>query len=170
MATQASAGPSMPISPTGELGSQWRSLSRAATAVALLTAPAAFVWFRVHEDLALRYALLLTLLEVAAFRGLVDVVFRRFIEWPSLFGTDSPELRAEDVVARRRSAFWRTMWKLAWRVFLLVTVSWLVLVFFGHGLSWSETAHGFLDALSALTNGSILSQFIVLPFFFLFNF
>ena len=62
------------------LSDQWRSLTRAATIVALLTSPAAFVWFRNREGLALRYALALTVLEVAAFRGLVDVVFRRFIE------------------------------------------------------------------------------------------
>jgi ATP-dependent Zn protease len=152
------------------LSEQWRALTRAATAVAVLTSPAAFVWFHNHEGLRLRYALLLTLLEVAAFRGLVDVVFRRFIEWPSLFGTDSPELRAEDVVARRRSAFWRTSWRLAWRVFVLITVSWIVLDFFGHGLSWGETAHGFWHGLSYFGDTSVLGQFIVLPFFFLFNF
>jgi ATP-dependent Zn protease len=152
------------------LSDQWRALTRAATGVAVLTSPAAFVWFHNHEGLRLRYALLLTLLEVAAFRGLVDVVFRRFIEWPSLFGTDSPELRAEDVVARRRSAFWRTSWRLAWRVFVLITVSWIVLDFFGHGLSWGETAHGFWHGLSYFGDTSVLGQFIVLPFFFLFNF
>jgi ATP-dependent Zn protease len=152
------------------LGQQWRSLTRAATFVAILTAPAAFLWLHNHEGMRLRYALLLTIIEVAAFRGLVDVVFRRFIEWPSLFGTDDPELRAEDVVARRRSTFWRTMWKLAWRIFFLITVTWAVLVFFGHGLTWTETAHKFTHALSFLTNPGALSQFIVLPFFFLFNF
>jgi hypothetical protein len=131
-----------------ELGDQWRTLTRAATAVALLTSPAAFVWFRVHEGLALRYAVLLTVIEVAAFRGLVDVVFRRLIPWPSLFGTDNPELRAEDVVARRRSVFWRGIWKNVLRALIVVTLTWLVLDFFGHGLSWGRTAHGFLHVFS----------------------
>jgi ATP-dependent Zn protease len=153
-----------------ELAEQWRSLTRMATIVALLTAPAAFIWLHVHEGLALRYALLLTVIEVAAFRGAVDVLFRRFIESPSLFGEESPELRAEDVVARRRSAFWRTTWRIAWRIFLLVTFTWLVLVFFGHGLSWSETADKFLHVFSYLGRPGVLSQFIVLPLFFLFNF
>ena len=153
-----------------ELSEQWRSLTRMATIVALLTAPAAFIWLHVHEGLALRYALLLTLIEVAAFRGAVDVLFRRFIETPSLFGEESPELRAEDVVARRRSAFWRTTWRIAWRIFLLVTITWLVLVFFGHGLSWSETADKFLNVFRYLGQPGALSQFIVLPLFFLFNF
>src|SRR6266700_675652 len=153
-----------------ELGGQWRSLTRAATAVALLTSPVAFVWFRVHEDLALRYAVLLTLIEVGAFRGLMDLVFRRFIEWPSLFGTDSPALRAEDVVARRRSAFWRSAWRLVWRVLVVITFTWAILDFFGKGLSWGRTAHDFWHVTSVLGHPALLSQFVVLPFFFLFNF
>jgi ATP-dependent Zn protease len=156
--------------PGPALGDQWRSLTRAATAVALLTAPAAFLWLHSHDGLRLRYALLLTLVEVAAFRGLVDVLFRRFIASPSLFGEEREELRAEDVVMRRRLAFWRLCWRWAWRVLVLVTLSWLVLDFFGHGLTWGRTAHGFLHALSLFGNTSVLGQFAVLPFFFLFNF
>jgi ATP-dependent Zn protease len=161
-----------PPQPTASeaLVEQWRSLTRVATLVAVLTSPAAFVWFYNHQGLRLRYALLLTVLEVAAFRGLVDVVFRRFIEWPSLFGTDDPELRAVDVVARRRSAFWRAAWRLAWRVLVVITLSWATLDFFGHGLSWGETARHFLHVFSFFTRPSALSQFIVLPLFFLFNF
>jgi ATP-dependent Zn protease len=153
-----------------ELGRQWRSLGRAATIVALLTSPVAFAWFYVHQGLDFRYAILLTVIEVAAFRGLVDVVFRRFIQTPSLFGADSVELRAEDVVNRRRSSFWRTVWKWTWRFFVLVTLIWLVLVFFGHDLSWGDVFHKFTHIFSALGNTAFLGQFIVLPLFFLFNF
>ena len=152
------------------LSEQWRSLTRIATLVALLTSPAAFVWFSAHEGLRLRYALLLTVIEVAAFRGLVDVVFRRFIASPSLFGEERDELRREDVVMRRRLAFWRMSWRWVWRVLVLITLSWAVLVFFGHGITWGRTAHGFWHALSVFGNTSMLGQFIVLPFFFLFNF
>jgi hypothetical protein len=49
------------LGPEPALGEQWRSLTRTATLVALLTAPVAFVWFHSHNGLALRYALLLTL-------------------------------------------------------------------------------------------------------------
>ncbi len=174
MATEVSAPPSLLAAEREAerqaLGTQWRSLTRAATGVAILTSPAAFVWFHVHEGLALRYALLLTAIEVAAFRGLVDVIFRRFIEWPSLFGTDNPELRAEDVVARRRSAFWRSTWKLVWRVLVVVTLVWAALVFFGDSVTWLHTARRFLHVFSFFTNSSSLGQFVVLPFFFLFNF
>jgi cell division protease FtsH len=156
--------------PGPALGDQWRSLARAATVVALLTAPAAFVWLHSHNGLALRYALLLTLVEVAAFRGLVDVLFRRFIASPSLFGEEREELRAEDVVMRRRLSFWRLIWRWAWRVLVLITLSWLVLDFFGHGLTWGDTAHGLVHAFSLLGNPGLLSQLLILPVFFLVNF
>jgi ATP-dependent Zn protease len=165
MATDAGAAPRTP-----ELTTQWRSLTRAATVVALLTSPAAFVWLYNHEGLAFRYALLLTVIEVAAFRGLIDLLFRRYIESPSLFGEASAELREGDIVARRRVAFWRSIWKLVRFGIVVITLAWIVLDYFGHGLSWGETAHGFWHALSRIWNPSSFSTFISLPFFFLFNF
>src|ERR687887_1353145 len=167
MATADVTSPSAAVPP---LADQWRSLTRIATLVALLTSPAAFVWFHSHEGLRLRYALLLTLIEVAAFRGLVDVAFRRFIASPSLFGEEREELRHEDVVMRRRLAFWRMAWRWAWRALVAITLTWAVLVFLGHGLTWGRTAHDFWHALSIFGNTSVLGQFAVLPFFFLFNF
>ncbi|MFZ1878935.1 MAG: AAA family ATPase [Gaiellaceae bacterium] len=152
------------------LGEQWRSLTRVATGVAVLTSPAAFVWFHVHEGLALRYAVLLTVLEVAAFRGLIDLLFRRFIEAPSLFGQESVELREQDIVARRRASFWRFSWRIVRFGLVVVTLLWLVLVFFGRGLSWGETAHGIWHTLSFAANPNILGTLITLPLFFLANF
>jgi cell division protease FtsH len=166
----ATADVTSPSAAVPRLADQWRSLTRLATLVALLTSPVAFVWFHSHEGLRLRYALLLTLVEVAAFRGLVDVAFRRFIASPSLFGEEGEELRHEDVVMRRRLAFWRMSWRWAWRVLVAITLTWAVLVFFGHGLTWGRTAHDFWHALSIFGNTSVLGQFAVLPFFFLFNF
>jgi ATP-dependent Zn protease len=166
----ATADVTSPSTAAPALAEQWRSLTRLATLVALLTSPVAFVWFHSHEGLRLRYALLLTLIEVAAFRGLVDVAFRRFIASPSLFGEEREELRHEDVVTRRRLAFWRMAWRWAWRVLVAITLTWAVLVFFGHGLTWGQTAHDFWHALSLFGNTSVLGQFAVLPFFFLFNF
>jgi ATP-dependent Zn protease len=43
---------------------------------------------------------------VVAFRGLVDVITRRLIPWPSLYNAD-PQLLEEDVIARRRAWYWR---------------------------------------------------------------
>src|SRR5262245_54670914 len=152
MATADLTSPTTPAVPP--LAEQWRSLTRLATLVAVLTSPAAFVWFHSHEGLRLRYALLLTLVEVAAFRGLVDVLFRRFIASPSPFGEEREELRHEDVVMRRRLAFWRTAWRWGWRFLVAITGTWLVLVFFGHGITWGRTAHDFWHALSIFGNTS----------------
>src|SRR3954451_8804792 len=167
MATDAGTAPRGTVP---DLSAQWRSLTRAATFVAVLTSPAVFVWFHNQLGWPFRYALVVTVLEVAAFRGLIDLLFRRYIETPSLFGTDSVELREADVVGRRRVAFWRGVWRLVRFAVVLVTVLWIVLVFFGKGLTWGETASGIWNALSHLTTPAFLSSFVTLPFLFFFNF
>src|SRR5512134_416974 len=83
-----------------DLGDQWRRLSRAATFVAILTSPAAFVWFHEQTGWGIWKSLLATVVVIAVFRGAVDLLFRRTIPWPSLFGSTSQKLREEDIVAR----------------------------------------------------------------------
>src|SRR4051794_31409112 len=170
MATEAISPASFHAAGEPDRSRQWRALARTATAVAILTSPVAFTWFYLHEQLDFRYALLLTVIEVAAFRGLIDLLFRRFIETPSLFGVENEALREADIVARRRVSFWRTIWRLVRFVVVLVTLLWLVLVFFGHGLTWVETAQGFWHRLGTLLDPSSLSTPVTLPLFFLFNF
>src|SRR4051795_2118089 len=162
-------GTSIRVTPP-ELAAQWKALTRAATFVALLTAPAVFVWLHNRQGLDFRYALVLTIIEVAAFRGLIDLGFRRYIESPSLFGEESVELRESDIISRRRTAFWRMVWKTVRFLLVLVTLLWIVLDFFGHGLSWTETAGSIWHALSSVWNPQTFGTFISLPFFFLFNF
>jgi cell division protease FtsH len=97
--------------PAGEasrqLADQWRRLRRAATLVALISSPAVFVWLNVVEGWSPVRSALATFFLVIASRGLLDLAFNRFIPWPSLFATDSAQLREEDVVNRRRAWFWR---------------------------------------------------------------
>ena len=59
-----------------------------ATVVAVLTAPVAFEWLHQVHGWSVGWSLAGTFLEVIAFRGLVDVILRRFIPWPSLFGAE----------------------------------------------------------------------------------
>jgi len=92
---------------SSQLNDQWRRLTRTATAVALLTSPVAFAWFHEQAGLSILWSLVATFFTVIAFRGLVDITLRRFIPWPSLFGSDDTGVREEDVVARRRAWFWR---------------------------------------------------------------
>src|SRR5436190_18866148 len=95
-----------PRSGAEQLASEWRRLTRFATVVAVLTAPVAFEWLHLVQGWSTGWSLVGTFFEVIVFRGVVDVVLRRFIPWPSLFGA-AEELREEDVIARRRVWFWR---------------------------------------------------------------
>ena len=82
------------------LAREWRRLGRVATFVAVLTAPAVFLAFYDYGEWTLFWALAWTLLVVAAFRGLVDVLAHKLIPAPSL----------EDVVGRRRLWYWRRIY------------------------------------------------------------
>src|SRR5689334_19508041 len=114
-----------------QLAGQWRKLARAATAVALLTSPALFLWFHNQVGWGVGWSLFATFLAVIAFRGFIDIVLRRFIPWPSLFGTDGTRLREEDVVNRRRSWYWRRRFGLAAWILGIITAIWIVLNLFG---------------------------------------
>ena len=105
---------------SSELAGQWRRLTWAATAVALLTAPAIVVWLNQTQGWSWFWSILAALTAVVVFRGLVDLLFHRVIPRPSLFGLESPQLREEDVVARRRVWFWRFWVKTAIVVAIIV--------------------------------------------------
>jgi ATP-dependent Zn protease len=89
------------------LAREWRSLTRAATGVALLTAPAFFLVMFDTDHASIAVSVIVTIFAVLLFRGLVEVVARRFIPSPTLYGADE-SLRKDDLVARRRYWYWRT--------------------------------------------------------------
>ncbi|MGZ4318862.1 MAG: AAA family ATPase [Gaiellaceae bacterium] len=157
-----------------ELSAQWRSLRRAATFVAVLTSPALFVWFHKHDGWAIGWSLLLTLLCIAAFRGALDLIFQRFIRWPSLFGIDNPELREEDVVARRRVWFWRFWARVLGFVILVIVAIYFVRVLrYGfHGASFAgtfgDTWHWFTHHVARLP--SFIAFGLLFMVYFAFNF
>jgi ATP-dependent Zn protease len=133
-----------------ELASQWRRLTRAATAVALITAPALVVWFNQTQGWAWYWSVLAALLVVVCFRGAFDLIFHRFIPRPSLFGLESQQLREEDVVARRRVWFWRFWLKTA-----------IVLIVVG-GFFYAIGGVGYLLG--------VLPLLVIFPFYMIFNF
>src|SRR6187397_1083495 len=133
-----------------ELASQWRRLTRAATAVALITAPALVVWFSQTQGWAWYWSILAALLVVVCFRGAFDLLFHRLIPRPSLFGLESQQLREEDVVARRRVWFWR-FW-------LKVTVFFVVI----GALFYAFGGTGYIVG--------ILPLLVIFPFYMIFNF
>src|SRR5205809_3498244 len=83
-----------------ELAQQWRVLTRAATFVAILTSPAAYLWLHEQEGWSVGWSIAGAIGIVAAFRGFIDIVLRRFIPWPTLFGVEDRRLRDEDVTNR----------------------------------------------------------------------
>jgi hypothetical protein len=109
-----------------ELADQWRRLTRAATVVALLTSPALFIWFKQYNGWSTLWSLLATLGVVIVFRGFADLLFRKLIPWPSLFGADSQQLRDEDVIGRRRAWYWRKKLRLTIVLGTVITVAWLI--------------------------------------------
>jgi ATP-dependent Zn protease len=149
-----------------ELAASWRRLTRAATFVAVLTSPALVAFFMRQDHWPLWKAVVVTLLIVVAFRGLVDLLFRRLIPWPSLFGLESQQHREEDVLGRRRAWFWHFWLRIAVFVALIVTVIWLF-----HGGSWFGTfgsiGHG---AGRVLSNPQLWIQVVFVFFLFIANF
>jgi ATP-dependent Zn protease len=158
------------------LAQQWRVLARAATFVAFLTSPAAFVYLHKQQGWSIGWSVVGALALVAAFRGFIDLILRRFLPWPSLFGTDDTRLREEDIVNRRRAWFWHGKWRLV-RLFLFVVVTAIVYRALVHG--WG--AANPLDVLRAVLHwpGHVIHSPVargylpllaILPFYFIFNF
>jgi cell division protease FtsH len=151
---------------SAELADQWRRLSRAATVVALLTAPAAVLWFQDQYGWAWWKSVLVALALVIGFRGVVDLIFRKLIPWPSLFGADDQRLREEDVVARRRSWFWRFWLRIGIWLAVFITIAWLF-----RGGSWVGTIGWFFSSIGFLASQPQLWIQVVFVFFlFIANF
>ncbi len=164
------------IAPAGEaskaLASQWRRLIRAATLIAILTSPLPFLWLYVQRDWPLGWAIVVTFLLVIAYRGLLDVVLRRLIPWPSLFGQDEQQLRDEDVVNRRRAWYWSRKWHVAYLIALFITIVYVIqLLIPGGEHTWWGTAVGIVEgAIEYMSNPQILIYAIIFPLLFVFNF
>ena len=149
-----------------ELASSWRRLTRAATFVALLTSPALVAFFMRQNHWPLWKALIVTLVIVGAFRGLLDLLFRRFIPWPSLFGLESQQHREEDVLARRRAWFWSFWFRLGFVFVTIVTVVWIF-----QGGTWVEALQSIFHGIGhVLSSPQLWIQAVFVFFLFFANF
>ncbi|HEY2218065.1 MAG TPA: AAA family ATPase [Gaiellaceae bacterium] len=154
------------------LSRELRRLTRFATLVAILTSPSVYYWFHHHNGWSVGKSLIVTILVVIIFRGLVDLLVRRVIPWPSLFGTDDARLREEDIVNRRRAWTWR--WFVRWfiiRLGGLITIIYLIQLWKaapGSDITWVGTATAFWTKLSSLTSN--IGLLIQVFFLFIFNF
>jgi ATP-dependent Zn protease len=157
-----------------ELNNQWRALRRLATGVAILTSPAVFIYLHKQQGWSVGWAIVLTIVAVAAFRGALDLIFHRFIRWPSLFGIDNPRLREEDVVARRRVWFWHFWAKVVYFVAIVIVAIYVVRVL-AHGSDSTTLIGTAKDTFDwfwkhIVTSSSFWTQVAILPLFFLINF
>ncbi len=157
-------------SASSELGAEWRRLTRSATFIAILTSPAPFFWYHVGQGWSLGWSLVATFFTVIAFRGLIDLLTRRLLPWPSLYGTDDADLKEEDVVNRRRASFWRFWLKFFVTITVLLTFVYLLrLLIPGGTTNWIDSSTGIWTGSKGYIaqNAGIL---FALPIFFLFNF
>ena len=156
------------------LAGQLRRLTRVATVIALLTSPAAFFYFHHSAGFGVGKAIFVTAVCVIAFRGLVDLLIRRLIPWPSLFGTEDSRLREEDVVNRRRSWTWRFYLRTTIFVGGFFTLIFLYKLFTapaGKNVTWWGTTHHLLSKAGILVHSSAFwIQMVFVFFLFMANF
>jgi ATP-dependent Zn protease len=131
-----------------------------------MTAPALFVWFTQQNDWPWWEAALASLGIVIVFRGFAELLFRRLIPWPSLFGVDSDTLREDDIVGRRRAWFWRFWFKVALIFIVMVTVTWI----FVGGTWWGAAGQMFSWAGQILSSPTLWIQAVFVFFLFFANF
>jgi cell division protease FtsH len=156
---------------SAELARQWRVLTRAATFVAVLTSPAAYVYLHKQLGWSVGWSIAGAFGIVAAFRGFIDLVLRRFIPWPTLFGVEDPKLQDDDVVNRRRAWFWRFWYRIVAFVLILITIVWIKRLLFGPGGTWVDAAQGTWNWIdNTIHNPQLTGYVIILPFLFLINF
>ena len=156
------------------LSAQWRRLTRVATVVAILTSPSVYFWYHRHYGWGFWPSLGATFGTVVAFRGFVDIVVRRLIPWPSLFGTDDARLREEDIVNRRRAWTWRWFFRLAVWFLGLITVVYLFRSLKanpGQSVTWIGTATTIEHKIGhILSTPSLWVQVVFVFFLFMANF
>jgi cell division protease FtsH len=128
------------------LAHEWRRLTRAATAVALLTAPAFFLVLYDTNHLSVAASIIITVIAVVMFRGLIEVIVRKWIPWPSLWNAESG-LKDDDIVARRRYWYWRSKFR---RLPMLILILLILLVLCQLLFAFAGVTAGFFHPFAGL--------------------
>ena len=156
------------------LADGWRRLGRIATFVALLGAPSVFLWAYIAKDWGFLWSLLFTIGAVAVVRGLIDVILRKFVPWPTLYGDDSEKRREADALDRKRWWFWSRKLRFAIWVVVIITILYgvrLLTATAGEEVTWLNTLTWMLDGLlGVLSNPQALIQVAFVFFLFIANF
>jgi len=148
------------------LAHEWRRLTRAATAVALLTAPAFFLILFDSNHWSLAASIIVTALAVVIFRGMVEVIARKLIPWPSLYGAEE-SLKKDDLTARRRHWYWRTKFRrlpfLIAFIFALLGLCQLLFTFAGVSAGFFHPFAGLRQIFPPSTLPQLALIFVQLP-------
>ena len=156
------------------LADGWRRLGRIATFVALLGAPSVFLWAYIAKDWGFLWSVLFTIGAVAVVRGLIDVILRKFVPWPTLYGDDSEKRREADALDRKRWWFWSRKLRFAIWVVVIITILYgvrLLTATAGEEVTWLNTLTWMLDGLlGVLSNPQALIQVVFVFFLFIANF
>ncbi len=159
------------------LATELRRITRFATIVIVLSSPSVFFYFTHYKHMFFGKALLLTFIACIAARGALDIIVRKMIPWPSLFGLDEVRLAEEDIVNRRRWWTWSRVYAWALRIVILITIIFGI-KYFSHWwnhevpnpITWTATATGALAKIKHLFTSifSATGLTTVLQIFFLF--
>jgi ATP-dependent Zn protease len=163
--------PSLVSESQSALSREWRRLTRVATLIAILTSPSVFYWYHHHNGWSVFWSLVATFFTIVAFRGIVDVIVRRLIPWPSLFGTDDARLREDDIVNRRRAWTWNGAVRKFFWIFGLLTVIFLIKLAKaspGTSVSYFGTIGHILHTVGRLAQSQAFWMQIVVVFFLFF--
>lgn len=156
------------------LADGWRRLGRFATFVALLGAPSVFLWAYIAKDWGVLWSVLFTIGAVAVVRGLIDVILRKFVPWPTLYGDDSEKRREADALDRKRAWFWSRKVRFAIWIVIIITVLYgvrLITADAGETITWLNTFTWMLDGLlGVISNPQALVQVLFVFFLFIANF
>jgi cell division protease FtsH len=147
------------------LAHEWRRLDRVATAVALVMSPVIFALLYGAAELAAVVAVPLTVLATAALRGLVDVIAHALIPSPPLYGAEK-ELRAHDVVSRRRLWYWRKKYRRLLQLAVLFSIAVLVAMAISGTTDVGEGISALGDAVAAFAPVAFGYLPIILILFF----
>jgi ATP-dependent Zn protease len=150
------------------LAAEWRRLARGATFVAVLTSPATFALLHIANDWPVGWSIVATILIIAAFRGLIDVVAHRFVPRASLYGAGR-ELVDDDILARRRLWYWRAKYRRLTYVVTIVGLP-LALLYLADGATPVDVWNSFWNFISnPQTIGLILILGLQIPLLFFAN-
>jgi len=155
-----------------QLSYELRRLTRVATFVAIISSPSVYYYFHHYQGWAVGKSLVMTLVTCAACRGLCDILIRKVIPWPSLFGSDDRKLREDDIMNRRRAWTWK--WFLRWTIYIcgVITIIYMIQIH-SHpaGVSWLGIVPAGWERVVAVTHNPLFAIYALqLPFLFLTNF